>query len=32
VSMIGKNRYYESDQVFSALKTPTILVLSQAKP
>jgi len=29
VSMIGKNRYYSSKQVFDALKTPMVLVISQ---
>jgi hypothetical protein len=28
VSMIGKNRYYRADQLFSALKTPLVLEVS----
>ncbi|MGA2379906.1 MAG: hypothetical protein ABSG85_11425, partial [Spirochaetia bacterium] len=28
VSMIGKNRYYPAEQLFSALKTPVILEVS----
>jgi PKD repeat protein len=31
VSMIGKNRYYSVKEIFEALKTPTILVISQEK-
>ena len=28
VSMIGKNRYYPAEQLFSALKTPLVLEVS----
>jgi PKD repeat protein len=31
VSMIGKNRYYSAKEVFGALKTRTVLVISQNK-
>lgn len=31
VSMIGKNRYYSAKEVFGALKTHTVLVISRDK-
>ncbi len=31
VSMIGKNRYYSAEEIFDALKTPTILIISRSK-